>query len=164
MALYEEKLSELEAFIREQTAQTAAEHADVAQLLGGKEADLRIQQRYMRALQSQLNSLSLQDFLRDFLAQVWSQVQVLTLAQDGPQSERAQRMKRTARELVLSVRDDGPGVAPERLAASAAEGRLGVRQSIVGRLEDLGGTAELTSAPGQGAEWELTLPRQTAPR
>jgi hypothetical protein len=107
MALYEEKLSELEAFIREQTAQTAAEHADVAQLLGGKEADLRIQQRYMRALQSQLNSLSLQDFLRDFLAQVWSQVQVLTLAQDGPQSERAQRMKRTARELVLSVQPKG---------------------------------------------------------
>ena len=68
---------------REQTAQTASEHADVASILGGKEADLRIQQRYMRALQSQLGSLSLQDFLRDFLAQVWSQVQVLTLAQDG---------------------------------------------------------------------------------
>lgn len=65
---------------------------------------------------------------------------------------------------VVSVRDDGPGIAPERLATSAAEGRLGVQQSIVGRLDDLGGTAELRSAPGQGAEWELTLPRQTASR
>jgi len=65
---------------------------------------------------------------------------------------------------VVSVRDDGPGIAPERLAASAAEGRLGVQQSIVGRLDDLGGTAELRSAPGQGTEWELTLPRQTASR
>lgn len=107
MALYEEKLSELEAFIREQTAQAAAEHAEVASLLGGKEADLRIQQRYMRALQAQLGSISLQDFLRDFLAQVWSQVQVLTLAQDGPDSDRARRMKRAARELVLSVQPKG---------------------------------------------------------
>ncbi|MFZ5520981.1 MAG: DUF1631 family protein [Pseudomonadota bacterium] len=107
MALYEEKLSELEAFIREQTTQAASEHADVSSILGGKEADLRIQQRYMRALQSQLGSLSLQDFLRDFLAQVWSQVQVLTLAQDGPDSERAQRMKRTARDLVMSVQPKG---------------------------------------------------------
>ncbi|GAB3990367.1 MacS family sensor histidine kinase [Nocardioides marmoraquaticus] len=65
---------------------------------------------------------------------------------------------------VVSVRDDGPGIAPGRLEASAAEGRLGVQQSIVGRLEDLGGSAEVSSAPGQGAEWELVLPRQTASR
>ena len=40
---------------------------------------------------------------------------------------------------VVSVRDDGPGIPEGRLEASAAEGRLGVQQSIVGRLHDLGG-------------------------
>ncbi len=60
---------------------------------------------------------------------------------------------------VVSVRDDGPGIPEGRLEASAQEGRLGVQQSIVGRLHDLGGTATVHSAPGQGTEWELEVPR-----
>lgn len=107
MELYEEKLSELDAFIRDQTALAAAEHAEVSALLGGKEADLRVQQRYMRALQAQLASLGLQDFLQDFLAQVWSQVQVLVSSREGPDSELAQRMKQVGRELVQSVQPKG---------------------------------------------------------
>jgi signal transduction histidine kinase len=63
---------------------------------------------------------------------------------------------------VVSVRDDGPGIPEGRLEASAAEGRLGVRQSIIGRLEDLGGTAVVHSAAGQGTEWELEVPRRVA--
>lgn len=65
---------------------------------------------------------------------------------------------------VVSVRDDGPGIPEGRLDASVSEGRLGVQQSIVGRLLDLGGSAEVHSAPGQGTEWELSVPRHTAPR
>ena len=60
---------------------------------------------------------------------------------------------------VVSVRDDGPGIPEGRLEASAQEGRLGVQQSIVGRMQDLGGTATVRSAPGQGTEWELEVPR-----
>ncbi len=60
---------------------------------------------------------------------------------------------------VVSVRDDGPGIPEGRLEASAEEGRLGVLQSIVGRMRDLGGTATVHSAPGQGTEWELVVPR-----
>lgn len=60
---------------------------------------------------------------------------------------------------IVSVRDDGPGMPPGRIEEAASEGRLGVRQSIVGRLADLGGTATLTSAPGQGTEWELSWPK-----
>ncbi len=60
---------------------------------------------------------------------------------------------------VVSVRDDGPGIPDGRLEESAAEGRLGVHQSIVGRLRDLGGSATLHSAVGQGTEWELAVPR-----
>jgi signal transduction histidine kinase len=61
--------------------------------------------------------------------------------------------------VVVTVRDDGPGIAPGRLEEAAREGRLGVTGSIRGRIEDLGGVAVLTSAPGSGTEWELTVPR-----
>ncbi|REH49847.1 signal transduction histidine kinase [Kutzneria buriramensis] len=61
-------------------------------------------------------------------------------------------------EVVLSVRDDGVGIADGRLAAAEAEGHLGVSQSIRGRIADLGGTVELTTAPGEGTEWELHVP------
>ncbi len=60
--------------------------------------------------------------------------------------------------VVIGVRDDGPGVEPARLAAARVEGRLGVAASIVGRLEALGGRADMISAPGEGTEWELTVP------
>jgi signal transduction histidine kinase len=58
------------------------------------------------------------------------------------------------------VRDDGPGIPEGRLEESAAEGRLGVQQSIVGRMHDLGGTATVRSQAGQGTEWELGIPRR----
>jgi signal transduction histidine kinase len=60
--------------------------------------------------------------------------------------------------VTVTVRDDGPGIPDGRLAQAAAEGRLGVVQSIQGRLRDLGGTATVSSAPGQGTEVELRLP------
>lgn len=61
--------------------------------------------------------------------------------------------------VLVTVRDDGPGIAEGRLAAAEQEGRLGVAQSIRGRLRDLGGTAALVSVPGQGTEVELRLPK-----
>ncbi|MFF3843966.1 MacS family sensor histidine kinase [Streptomyces sp. NPDC002328] len=64
--------------------------------------------------------------------------------------------------VVVTVRDDGPGIPEGRLAQAEGEGRLGVAQSIRGRLRDLGGGAELISTPGQGTEVELTVPK--APR
>jgi signal transduction histidine kinase len=61
--------------------------------------------------------------------------------------------------VTVSVRDDGVGIAEGRLAEAAAEGRLGVAKSIVGRMNTLGGVAELHTEPGRGTEWELTVPR-----
>lgn len=60
--------------------------------------------------------------------------------------------------VVVSVRDEGPGIAPARLAQAEAEGRLGVTGSIRGRIADLGGHARLDTGP-QGTEWELEVPR-----
>ncbi|MGZ4470025.1 MAG: MacS family sensor histidine kinase [Nocardioidaceae bacterium] len=62
--------------------------------------------------------------------------------------------------VVVTVRDEGPGIADGRLEQAQAEGRLGVCASIRGRIADLGGTAELVTAPGRGTEWELSVPRR----
>ncbi|MGV9254023.1 MacS family sensor histidine kinase [Streptomyces sp. NPDC003697] len=61
--------------------------------------------------------------------------------------------------VIVTVRDDGPGIPEGRLAQAEDEGRLGVAQSIRGRLRDLGGRAEVMSVPGQGTEVELTVPK-----
>jgi signal transduction histidine kinase len=60
----------------------------------------------------------------------------------------------------LSVRDEGPGIPEGRLVQAEDEGRLGVSQSIVGRVEDLGGTVDLATG-SFGTEWEVTVPRRT---
>lgn len=63
-------------------------------------------------------------------------------------------------DVVVSVRDDGPGIPDGRLAAAAAEGRLGVAKSIRGRVVDMGGAVDLRTAPGDGTEWEFRVPRE----
>jgi signal transduction histidine kinase len=62
-------------------------------------------------------------------------------------------------DVTISVRDDGPGIPDGRLEAAAAQGHLGVASSIRGRIAELGGTAALVTAPGEGVEWELRVPR-----
>ncbi|MFD6952177.1 MacS family sensor histidine kinase [Nocardiopsis sp. NPDC060348] len=61
--------------------------------------------------------------------------------------------------VTVSVRDEGPGIAPGRLEEACSEGRIGVAQSVRGRLRDLGGTVEYVSVPGQGTEVEMRVPR-----
>jgi len=61
--------------------------------------------------------------------------------------------------VTVTIRDDGPGIPDGRLALAAAAGRLGVSQSICGRLRDLGGCADIRSLPGEGTEVTLRLPR-----
>jgi signal transduction histidine kinase len=60
--------------------------------------------------------------------------------------------------VVVTVRDQGPGIPSGRLEPAAAEGRLGVASSIEGRMRDLGGTSSLVTG-SFGTEWELTVPR-----
>lgn len=65
--------------------------------------------------------------------------------------------------VTVSVRDDGVGIANGRLDEAVGQGRVGISKSIVGRMNWLGGRAELSTGPGAGTEWELTVPRG-APR
>ncbi|WP_235921359.1 MacS family sensor histidine kinase [Lentzea tibetensis] len=60
-------------------------------------------------------------------------------------------------EVVLSVRDDGPGIPDGRIADAEAEGRMGIAKSIRGRVASLGGTLELQTGPGEGTEWEVRV-------
>jgi signal transduction histidine kinase len=53
------------------------------------------------------------------------------------------------------VRDRGPGFD----LPNVPDDRLGVRQSIVGRMERNGGKAEVRTAPGEGTEVRLQMPR-----
>ena len=61
-------------------------------------------------------------------------------------------------QVLVTVRDEGPGIAEGRLAQAADEGRLGVAQSIYGRMRDLGGSAAIVST-SVGTEVELRVPR-----
>jgi signal transduction histidine kinase len=62
-------------------------------------------------------------------------------------------------EIVVSVRDDGVGIAPDRVAEAEREGRMGIARSLRGRVAELGGTVSLETAPGEGVEWELRVSR-----
>jgi signal transduction histidine kinase len=62
-------------------------------------------------------------------------------------------------EVSVTIRDDGPGIPPGRLAAAAAEGRLGVSLAISGRMREIGGSADISSTPGTGTEVRLRVPR-----
>jgi len=62
-------------------------------------------------------------------------------------------------QVTVTVRDDGPGIAPGRLEQAASQGRLGIVQSIRGRILDAGGRVTITTRPGQGTEVELSVRR-----
>jgi signal transduction histidine kinase len=59
----------------------------------------------------------------------------------------------------VTVRDDGAGFPPERLAEAVLAGRLGIAQSMRGRIADCGGTTTIDSRPGEGTEVEFWIPR-----
>jgi signal transduction histidine kinase len=61
--------------------------------------------------------------------------------------------------VTVTVRDNGTGMPAGRLTEAERAGRLGVAQSIRGRIRDLGGTVTLTTSPGSGTEVELHVPR-----
>jgi signal transduction histidine kinase len=78
----------------------------------------------------------------------------------GPDANAWVLLEDLGAEVVLSVRDDGPGIPAGRIDRAAAEGRMGIAQSIRGRVAALGGALELQTAPGEGTEWEVRIARR----
>jgi signal transduction histidine kinase len=100
---------------------------------------------------------------------------------DAPMSERHEALVQAAREAILNaarhgggpvsvylessgagsdifIKDRGPGFDPE----AVPQDRLGVRESIIGRMRRHGGTAAITSGPS-GTEVRLSLPAAAGP-
>ena len=101
---YEVKLAELEAFVADEARQDIATPAgDAAALFQQKEDQLRLQHLYATQLQGELRTVTAPEFLRDFVAQVWSQVLLACAAREGPKAERLQRLKDAAGQLLMSV-------------------------------------------------------------
>ena len=71
----------------------------------------------------------------------------------GPKASRELFLKATATDLKIVIRDNGKGFRPNRIP----KGRLGIRVSVVGRVEAVGGQVRIASEPGQGCtivlEW-----------
>lgn len=61
------------------------------------------------------------------------------------------------RTVFISVRDRGPGFDLD----AVPDDRMGVRESVIGRMERNGGTARIRSTPGEGTEVELEMERAT---
>jgi signal transduction histidine kinase/phage shock protein PspC (stress-responsive transcriptional regulator) len=61
-------------------------------------------------------------------------------------------------QVTIFVRDRGPGFDP----AAVPEDRLGLRQSVVGRMQRHGGVATVHSADGEGTEVQLEMPRSAS--
>ena len=122
IALYEEKLAALEAFVALQQTEALA-HAgnDAAALVSQKEDELRLQQLYAERLAGDLRSVSAPLFVLDFLSRVWSQVLLTAQAQDTrtvPPGQLAAKLHPVARELVLSVQ---PKTTPAQRKALLSE-------------------------------------------
>jgi signal transduction histidine kinase len=64
----------------------------------------------------------------------------------------------TPERLEIFVRDTGRGFERQHVPAD----RRGLRESVLGRMERAGGSASIVSAPGQGCEVALVLPRAPA--
>lgn len=80
-------------------------------------------------------------------------------AHAGPQARAFVLLEDLGDSVTVSIRDDGVGIAPGRLQEAVGQGHVGISKSIVGRLMSLGGSAELHTSPGEGTEWELSVPR-----
>ena len=80
--------------------------------------------------------------------------ELVSEALDDIPDELAQHMENVA----VFVRDRGAGFDPDAIAAD----RQGVRSSIVDRMSRHGGSADVRSAPGEGTEVRLHMPRSTS--
>ncbi len=107
MDVYESKLDALEAFIGHQNEAAIRAQGNLPEMLARKEMDLRLQQRYQQQLQAGLSPVTLPEFLRGFLTQVWSQVVIFAARRGDDAPEQIQRFRLLGRDLVMSVQPKG---------------------------------------------------------
>lgn len=104
--VYTSKLALLEAFIAEQNQSDVELRTGAVSLFEGKESERRVQQLYLLQLRSALSDLPLQPYLRDFLAEVWSQV-LAQASRDAARPQDLARFRKVGVDLVMSVQPKG---------------------------------------------------------
>jgi hypothetical protein len=107
MLVYEQTLDTLEAFVADQAKRDVESQSDAGNMLDNKESELLMQQRYTQQLHGALTPVPMDDFLRQFLTQVWSQALMKATLKHGVDSEQVKRLRIGGRELVLSVQPKG---------------------------------------------------------
>ena len=107
MALYEQTLDKLESFVAEQAQRDVEANSKASSLLDKKETDLLLQQRFMQQLHAALAPVVMDDFLRQFLAQVWSQALMKATVTGGVDGDMVKRLRAAGRDLVMSVQPKG---------------------------------------------------------
>lgn len=107
IGVYEHKLALLERFIADEARAEVHALGAADALLARKEDQLRIHHRFAQGLDTALQGVPVPDYLRNFLADTWSQVIASVAADDGPDGERTQRARHVGRALVMSVQPKG---------------------------------------------------------
>lgn len=107
MLVYEQTLDKLEAFVADQAKRDVEARSDAGNVLDNKESELLMQQRYTQQLHSALAPVQMDDFLRQFLTQVWSQALMRAALKYGADSDEVKRLRIGGRELVMSVQPKG---------------------------------------------------------
>jgi hypothetical protein len=107
MQQYQQKLAALEEFAADEAKSDAESVHRAPSLLDHREAELLLQQRYVQQLKVGLASAQMDDYLRDFITQVWSQSLMRVGLRHGPQSGMLKTLRTTGRDLVLSVQPKG---------------------------------------------------------
>jgi hypothetical protein len=107
MLLYEQTLDKLESYVGERAKEDVEQQSQATSLLDNKETELLMQQRFTQQLHVALAPVVMDDFLRQFLTQVWSQALVKAAATHGADSDTVKRFRVAGRELVMSVQPKG---------------------------------------------------------
>jgi Protein of unknown function (DUF1631) len=107
MHQYQQKLAALEEFVADQAKNDVESVHRAPSLLDHREAELLLQQRFVQQLKAGLANAPMDDYLRDFITQVWSQTLMRVGLRHGPQSGMLKTLRTTGRDLVLSVQPKG---------------------------------------------------------
>lgn len=150
----------------------------VARLARAQERDLRAYLYQGRRTSSESVATALQDAVSEVEDRMGVVVEVVTVG-DGPTTPALAAAVQATREAVhnaarhgnapytvfaeltaqhmeVFVRDAGPGFDPDAVPGE----RLGIRQSIMGRVARHGGAASIASTPGRPTEVHLRIPRE----
>ncbi len=107
LQVYEQQLKELERFVIEQGRHEVESHGPTRQLLADRETELHAHRRSARQLKSDLQPLQAPEFVREFIAEVWTQVLLRTTQTAGPDSDSAKRARQAGKDLFMSVQPKG---------------------------------------------------------